>query len=291
MVGMMGVEINKASNRRIGRSKRIGRIGKVTFGMEAAQDEYGIEEEDTEPLRAERENPELIRFEGVSKVYSMGEVEVRALMDVDLTIHKGEFIVVLGPSGSGKTTMLNLLGGMDTVSEGRLRVNGQDISNLDTAKLTDYRRTQIGFIFQFFNLIPTLTALENVEFALELVDNDTREKSLQALEAVGLSERADHFPSQLSGGEQQRVAIARAISKDPPILLCDEPTGELDFETGKNILQLMQGINREKGQTIILVTHNSAIAEIADRTVRLHSGRIAEVVRVEHPKDASELVW
>ncbi|OFW57749.1 MAG: macrolide ABC transporter ATP-binding protein [Candidatus Solincola sediminis] len=221
----------------------------------------------------------------------MGELEVKALEDVDLTIREGEFIVILGPSGSGKTTLLNLIGGMDTVSHGRLIVNEQDISGLGTRDLTDYRRTQIGFIFQFFNLIPTLTALENVEFALELVMSDTREKSLEALEAVGLSDRADHFPSQLSGGEQQRVAIARAICKDPPILLCDEPTGELDFETGKNILKVMQDINRSNNQTIILVTHNSAIAELSDRTVRLHSGKVAEILSVDNPKDAESLIW
>ena len=234
---------------------------------------------------------ELILFDKVSKIYPMGELEVKALEDVDLTIREGEFIVILGPSGSGKTTLLNLIGGMDTVSHGRLIVNEQDISGLGTSDLTDYRRTQIGFIFQFFNLIPTLTALENVEFALELVMSDTREKSLEALEAGGLSDRADHFPSQLSGGEQQRVAIARAICKDPPILLCDEPTGELDFETGKNILKVMQDINRSNNQTIILVTHNSAIAELSDRTVRLHSGKVAEILSVDNPKDAESLIW
>jgi putative ABC transport system ATP-binding protein len=236
-------------------------------------------------------NRELIRFEKVSKIYPMGELEVKALLDVDLSIREGEFIVILGPSGSGKTTLLNLIGGMDTISMGKLIVNGQDISELDTKKLTDYRRTQIGFIFQFFNLIPTLTALENVEFALELVARDTKDKSMQALAAVGLEDRADHFPSQLSGGEQQRVAIARAMSKDPPILLCDEPTGELDFDTGKNILKVMQDINRRNNQTIILVTHNSAIAEISDRTVRLHSGEVAEVIEVANPKEASTLIW
>ena len=234
---------------------------------------------------------DLIVFSGVCKTYPMGELEARALRDVDLTIKEGEFIVILGPSGSGKTTLLNLIGGMDTISCGTLNVNGQDISNLDAKGLTDYRRTQIGFIFQFFNLIPTLTALENVEFALELVEKETRDRSMRALEMVGLADRADHFPSQLSGGEQQRVAIARAICKSPPILLCDEPTGELDFETGKNVLKVMQRINREEKQTIILVTHNSAIAEMSDRTVRLHSGEVAEVMKVDSPKDADELVW
>lgn len=234
---------------------------------------------------------EIIVCEKVSKVYPLGETEVKALQDVDLVIREGEFVVILGPSGSGKTTLLNLIGGMDTVSSGRLVVNGRDISGLDVKSLTDYRRTQIGFIFQFFNLIPTLTALENVEFALELVSDNTRDKARKALEMVGLGGRADHFPTQLSGGEQQRVAIARAIVKDPPILLCDEPTGELDYETGKNVLRVMQEINREKGQTIILVTHNSAIAEMSHRTIRLHSGRLAEIVETENPKDAMELVW
>jgi len=233
----------------------------------------------------------LITFEKVSKSYFLGEVEVRALRDVSLSIREGEFVVVLGPSGSGKTTLLNLIGGMDTVSSGRLVVNGRDISTLDARGLTEYRRTQIGFIFQFFNLIPTLTALENVEFALDLVSGNDRRKAMQALEMVGLAERADHFPSQLSGGEQQRVAIARAICKDPPILLCDEPTGELDFETGRKVLKVMQDINRKKGQTVILVTHNSAIAEMAHRTVRLHSGEVAEVVENSRPREAEELVW
>ena len=234
---------------------------------------------------------ELIRFEKVSKIYPMGELEVKALFDIDLSIDEGELIVILGPSGSGKTTMLNLIGGMDTVTSGKLTVNEKDISDLDTKQLTDYRRTEIGFIFQFFNLIPTLTALENVEFALELVEDNPEDMSLKALEQVGLSERADHFPSQLSGGEQQRVAIARAICKQPPILLCDEPTGELDFKTGKSILKVMQQINRENHQTIILVTHNSSIAEMANRTVHLHSGELSEIVKVENPKDAEELVW
>ena len=234
---------------------------------------------------------DLIVFDRVCKTYPMGELEVKALRNVDLAIEKGEFIIILGPSGSGKTTLLNLIGGMDTISEGQLTINGQDISHLDNKGLTNYRRTQIGFIFQFFNLIPTLTALENVEFALELVEDNTRDKSMRALEMVSLADRSDHFPSQLSGGEQQRVAIARAICKSPPILLCDEPTGELDFETGKSVLKVMQDINRKEKQTIILVTHNSAIAEMADRTVRLHSGEIAEITKVDNPKDAEELVW
>lgn len=259
--------------------------------MELPQGAFQSGEGDTGGSKAESNGSELIRFEGVSKIYPMGELVVKALKDVDLTIEEGEFIVMLGPSGSGKTTLLNIIGGMDTVTEGKVVINGQDISDMGTGDLTEYRRLQIGFIFQFFNLIPTLTAQENVEFALELVESDTKEKSERALESVGLAERAGHFPSQLSGGEQQRVAIARAICKNPPILLADEPTGELDFETGKNILQLMQKINRDSNQTIILVTHNSAIAEISDRTIRLHSGEVAEIIKIENPKNAEELAW
>ncbi len=233
----------------------------------------------------------LIRFEQVSKVYPMGESEVHALREVDLEIGRGELVVVLGPSGSGKTTLLNLIGGLDTVSSGRLLVDGQDISSLGYKQLTEYRRSSIGFVFQFFNLMGTMTALENVELSLELVQKKTREDALKALSAVGLSERVSHFPGQLSGGEQQRVAIARAIGKNPPILLCDEPTGELDYQTGINILQLMQSINRETGRTIIIVTHNSAIAGMAHQVVRLHDGQVAAVETVESPRDAESLTW
>ena len=193
----------------------------------------------------------------------MGEGEVHALREIDLEIEQGELMVVLGPSGSGKTTLLNLIGGLDVVTSGSLYVNGRDISGLNYRQLTEYRRSQIGFVFQFFNLLNTMTAVENVELSLELVQKNTRPDALKALAAVGLAERVGHFPGQLSGGEQQRVAIARAIGKNPPILLCDEPTGELDYATGINILKLMQEINRETGKTIIIVTHNSAIAEMA----------------------------
>jgi putative ABC transport system ATP-binding protein len=241
-------------------------------------------------MRVER-NGVLIRFEKVGKVYPMGEGEVHALREIDLKVREGELMVVLGPSGSGKTTLLNLIGGLDTISSGSLSVNGRDISDLNYRQLTEYRRSQIGFVFQFFNLMNTMTAVENVELSLELVQKKTREDALKALAAVGLAERVNHFPGQLSGGEQQRVAIARAIGKNPPILLCDEPTGELDYSTGINILQLMQEINREAGKTIIIVTHNSAIAEMAHRVVRLHDGQVASIEKVEVPRDAESLKW
>ncbi len=233
----------------------------------------------------------LIRFEGVTKIYPMGEGEVRALSGVDLEIPRGELVVVLGPSGSGKTTFLNLIGGMDTVTSGSLIVNGSDISNWNYRQLTEYRRTQIGFIFQFFNLMDTLTALENVQLSLELVRRNGNGTARRALEAVGLGERIGHFPNQLSGGEQQRVAIARAICKEPPLLLCDEPTGELDFRTGIQILKLMQDLNRDEGHTIIIVTHNSAIAEMADRVVHLHDGNVAGIEVAEDPASAETLKW
>jgi putative ABC transport system ATP-binding protein len=219
----------------------------------------------------------------------MGLVEVKALTGVTLDIMRGEFIVILGPSGSGKTTLLNLVGGIDSPSSGKITVDGIEISALDEKGLTDYRRNHIGFVFQFFNLIPTLTARENVEFAAELV-KEPRDP-LEVLEVVGLKERADHYPSELSGGEQQRVAIARALAKDPPILLCDEPTGELDFETGKHILSAMRMINELSRKTILLVTHNTAIANMAHRVTRLRSGEVVEDRRNESPIDPQDLRW
>jgi len=230
-----------------------------------------------------------LRLEEVSRSYKMGQVEVKALAGVTLDVVHGEFIVILGPSGSGKTTLLNLVGGIDSPSSGGIIADGIDITALDEKGLTNYRRNHIGFIFQFFNLIPTLTARENVEFAAELVGK--RRDALGMLELVGLKERSDHYPSELSGGEQQRVAIARAMVKDPPILLCDEPTGELDFETGKHILAVMRSINEEKHKTVLLVTHNSAIGDIADRIVRLRSGQIVEVRVNPSPADPQELKW
>ena len=231
----------------------------------------------------------LISLDGVRKAYRMGQVEVVALGGVDLKIDRGDFVVVLGPSGSGKTTILNLIGGIDSPSSGKVVVAGREISSLDAKALTAYRRSTVGFVFQFFNLIPTLTAKENVEFAAALVRGALQ--PLDVLKEVGLTERANHFPSELSGGEQQRVAIARALVKDPAILLCDEPAGELDFETGKHILGIMRRTTKEKGKTVVLVTHNTAIGQIADRVVRLRSGVVVEDTRNGEPLDPDYLRW
>jgi putative ABC transport system ATP-binding protein len=231
----------------------------------------------------------MLQLKDVSRSYRMGQVEVRALNNVSLDITIGEFIVILGPSGSGKTTLLNLVGGIDSPTSGKITVDSIELSALDDKGLTEYRRNHVGFVFQFFNLIPTLTARENVEFAAELVENPR--DPIEVLEVVGLKERADHYPSELSGGEQQRVAIARALAKDPPILLCDEPTGELDFETGKHILSAMRMINEMSRKTVLLVTHNTAIGDIAHRIVRLRSGEIVEDRRNPSPIDPQELRW
>ena len=233
--------------------------------------------------------PVLIELSAVSKVYRRDATEVRALHAVNLSIRAGEFVVVLGPSGCGKSTLLNLIGGLDQPTDGTVLVNGADISHYTETQMSLYRRHTIGFVFQFFNLIPTLTARENIQLAADLVRNPRSVEEL--LHAVGLSERADHFPGELSGGEQQRVAIARALVTRPPILLCDEPTGELDSTTGKRILSLLLDINRQEGQTVILVTHNSVIAEVADHVVRLRDGRIeSETYPTEQPAVES-LQW
>ncbi len=231
----------------------------------------------------------LIRLEAVSRTYRMGLVEVQALRSVSLQLARGEFVVILGPSGSGKTTLLNMVGGIDSPTSGRVIVDGIDIAALDEKGLTQYRRSRVGFVFQFFNLIPTLTARENVEFAAELVTGPR--DPVEVLEEVGLRERADHFPSELSGGEQQRVAIARALVKDPPILLCDEPTGELDFETGRHILGLIRRIGEVGNKTVLVVTHNTAVGEIARRVVRLRSGEVVESRENSNPLDPQELRW
>ncbi len=236
----------------------------------------------------------LIRLESVTKDYPMGEVIVHALRGIDLEIARGEFIVLLGPSGSGKTTTLNLIGGLDRPTSGRVIVDGEDITQYSEKALTAYRRHKVGFVFQFFNLIPTLTARENIEFALELVEKDKRKVRARAddlLALVGLTERADHFPSQLSGGEQQRVAIARALANRPPVMLCDEPTGNLDVETGRHVLQALRDLNRAEGTTVVLVTHNTAIAPMADRIVRLHNGTIADIMQNPQPRPVNEIEW
>jgi putative ABC transport system ATP-binding protein len=233
--------------------------------------------------------PEIVRLERVSKTYRMGEVEVHALRDVDLEVRRGQFVAILGPSGSGKTTILNMVGGIDTPTAGRVLVDGSDIGSYGDAALTAYRRDWVGFVFQLFNLIPTLTARENVALAAELVRRPLDPDD--ALDEVGLRERAHHFPSELSGGEQQRVAIARALVKNPPILLCDEPTGELDFETGRRIMVLLRQINRSEGRTVLLVTHNTALSGVADLALRLRSGRIVAREANPTPTDPADLQW
>jgi len=227
----------------------------------------------------------------VDKKYGEGPTAVHALRAVDLEIPSGEFTVLLGPSGSGKTTALNLVGAIDDVTAGSLLVNGYDLTALSTDEQISYRRSEVGFIFQFFNLIPTLTAAENVELVAELTGHNGGDRSREVLDLVGLADRADHFPSQLSGGEQQRVAIARALAKQPPILLCDEPTGELDFETGRMILGLLRDLNRRNNQTVFLVTHNAAVGDMADRVLRMRSGVIVDDRRIESPVEAEELTW
>ena len=235
------------------------------------------------------EDTPAVSLDAVSKVYSTDVVPVKALDRVGLRVPRGQFVVILGPSGSGKTTLLNLVGGIDSPTEGEVIVEGAPIGGLGRNELTVHRRTRIGFVFQFFNLIPTLTALENVELVTELVAHPRPVDELLA--EVGLTERAANFPSQLSGGEQQRVAIARAMAKDPPILLCDEPTGELDFETGKRILSVIRNVSKRGGKTVLLVTHNSAIGRIADRVIRLRSGRIQEDTLNPSPLATEDLEW
>ncbi len=235
----------------------------------------------------------LIQLEHVTKEYALGETTVHALRGLDLELERGEFTILLGPSGCGKTTTLNLIGGLDAPSSGAICVGGHDIARYNESQLTDYRRREIGFVFQFFNLIPTLSAAENVEFALALNDGtrDLRGRALELLERVGLRDRANHFPAQLSGGQQQRVAIARALANNPAVLLCDEPTGNLDAETGQHVLRVIHELNRAQGATVILVTHNAAIAPMADRVVRLHDGALAQMQINRAPQDVMQLAW
>ncbi len=238
--------------------------------------------------QADTRNP-LLRLVGVDKTFAMGEVRVRAAHQVSLAIQPGELLVMLGPSGSGKTTILNLVGGLDTVTAGKLFFRDQEMSAWNPTRLTRYRRDSVGFIFQFYNLVPNLTALENVMVATELCRHPM--DPVEALAKVELADRADHFPAQLSGGEQQRVSIARAIAKNPELLLCDEPTGALDFETGKRVLRLLIDLKQELGTTIVVITHNTAIAGVADRVVHLRSGEVTEVERNRQPIAPEEVVW
>jgi putative ABC transport system ATP-binding protein len=228
-------------------------------------------------------------MEGVTKTFQMGEVVVEALRNVSLDIRAGEFMVMVGPSGSGKTTILNLVGGMDSVTSGKVWFAEREISALKPAELTRYRRDTVGFIFQFYNLVPNLTALENVMVATELSSEPM--DPMEALRMVELDDRRDHFPAQLSGGEQQRVAIARALAKNPALLLCDEPTGALDFTTGKRVLRILADLTRQYGKTVVLITHNAAIAQAADRVARLRSGELVELHVNEQPLPPEEIVW
>ena len=225
----------------------------------------------------------------LGKTYRTGEVEVRALHDVDLEVARGEFIVLLGPSGSGKSTLLNILGGLDVPSTGQVVFNGQDLSAADESELTAYRRRHVGFVFQFYNLIPSLTVRENVALVTDIVEGAMPVD--EAVDRVGLTPRRDHFPAQLSGGEQQRVAIARAIVKRPAVLLCDEPTGALDYQTGKLVLEVIARINNELGTTAIVITHNAAISAMADRVVYLGDGSIQRIEANAHKLEPSELSW
>ena len=231
----------------------------------------------------------FVEFQNVGKTYHMGEVSINALHDASFEVEQGELVVIVGPSGAGKTTLLNILGGMDTLSNGKVYLDGQEISALNRKQLTDYRRHDVGFVFQFYNLIGNLTALENVELANQICKNPL--DAAQVLQDVGLGGRVRNFPSQLSGGEQQRVAIARALAKNPKLLLCDEPTGALDYQTGKAILQLLQDTGRRTGMTVIIITHNSALTAMADRVIRVKNGTVSSVEVNETPMDIAEIEW
>ena len=231
----------------------------------------------------------FVEFENVGKTYHMGEVEINALHDASFVIEKGELVVIVGPSGAGKTTLLNILGGMDTLTTGRVMLDGQEVSAMDRGELTYYRRMDVGFVFQFYNLIGNLNALENVELANQICKNPL--PAAQVLKDVGLEARMKNFPSQLSGGEQQRVAIARALAKNPKLLLCDEPTGALDYQTGKAILKLLQDTGRRTGMTVVIITHNNALTAMADRVIRVKNGTVSSIEQNEHPLDIAEIEW
>lgn len=231
----------------------------------------------------------FVSFQDVGKIYKTGEVEITALHDVNFEIEKGEFCVIVGASGAGKTTILNILGGMDTLTEGEVYLDGRKVSSFNKKQLTSYRRYDVGFVFQFYNLVQNLTALENVELAAQICRNPLNAATV--LEQVGLAERAGNFPAQLSGGEQQRVAIARALAKNPKVLLCDEPTGALDYNTGKAVLKLLQNTCREVGKTVIVITHNQALTAMADRVITVKSGTIVSMVKNRNIVDISEIEW
>lgn len=230
-----------------------------------------------------------IEFKDVSKVYRMGQTEIRALDHISFSVEKGELCVIVGPSGAGKTTLLNILGGMDAPTEGTILLDGREISALNARQLTDYRRTDVGFVFQFYNLVQNLTAKENVELATQICRDAA--DAAQMLEKVGLEDRMDNFPAQLSGGEQQRVSIARALAKKPKLLLCDEPTGALDYQTGKHILKLLQDTCRRDGMTVVVITHNSAIAPMADRVIEIKNSKVHGVRMNAHPEPVEQIEW
>ena len=232
---------------------------------------------------------DFVKLKNVTKIYQMGEVQIRAVDGIDFSIDKGEFVVVVGPSGAGKTTVLNILGGMDKASGGEVLVDGKDIAGYSQKQLTGYRRNDIGFVFQFYNLVPNLTALENVELALQISRNPLDAKTV--MQEVGLGDRLNNFPAQLSGGEQQRVSIARALAKNPKLLLCDEPTGALDYKTGKAILKLLQDTCVQTGRTVVLITHNSAFTAIADRVIHIKEGKVEAMELNDHPISAETVEW
>ena len=232
---------------------------------------------------------DFVTLQDITKIYKMGEIEIRAADNISFSIDKGEFVVIVGPSGAGKTTVLNILGGMDTATSGTLLVDGEEITAYNSRRLTEYRREDIGFVFQFYNLVPNLTALENVELALQICKDPLDARKV--MEEVGLGDRLNNFPAQLSGGEQQRVSIARALAKNPKLLLCDEPTGALDYNTGKSILKLLQNMCRERGMTVIVITHNQAIAPMADRLIHIKNGQVSQMELNEHPMSIDDIEW
>ena len=232
---------------------------------------------------------ELIRLENVKKIYQSGEVITKAVDGIDFTVEKGEFALIIGASGAGKTTVLNILGGMDTATSGAVFVDGEDIAQWNAKQLTRYRRDDIGFVFQFYNLVPNLTAVENVELALQICKNPLDAE--EVLREVGLGDRLNNFPAQLSGGEQQRVSIARALAKNPKLLLCDEPTGALDYQTGKSILKLLQDTCRKKGKTVVVITHNLAIAPMADRVIEIKNGKVSRITKNEKQAPVENIEW
>lgn len=259
--------------------------------IQAAEAELSQEKEEKSKKSEEIQDirPDYVVFENVRKVYQVGEVSIEALRDASFTVKKGELAIVVGESGAGKTTLLNILGGMDTLTEGRIILDGQEISKMNQKELTKYRRYDIGFVFQFYNLVQNLTAIENVSLATQICKDPL--DPTETLKAVGLEERMKNFPGQLSGGEQQRVAIARALAKNPKLLLCDEPTGALDYNTGKSILQLLQDQAHISGATVIIITHNKAITPMADRVISVRNGIVQDVIVNHNPISIAEIEW